>query len=45
MVIGNYFSHPGDQAEFRSDDEHHLLSSEGIKMDWYTLGRIITEQR
>ena len=45
LVIGSYHSHPGDQAEFRSDDEHHLLSSEGIKMDWYPLDRISEEQQ
>lgn len=37
LVIGNYHSHPAEQAEFRGADEHHLLSSEGIKMSWYPL--------
>jgi len=39
-VIGNYHSHPADQAEFRGIDEHHLLSNEGIQMGWYPLDDI-----
>jgi hypothetical protein len=35
LVIGNYHSHPGDQAEFRSADEHVRLGSQGIQMSWY----------
>jgi Glycosyl transferase family 2 len=42
LIIGNYHSHPGEQAEFRSADEHHLLSSEGIQMGWFPLDRIKT---
>ena len=30
VVIGNYHSHPGDQAEFRAADEHPLLSDPGV---------------
>jgi FkbM family methyltransferase len=29
VVIGNYHSHPGDQAEFRTADERHLLADPG----------------
>ncbi len=44
MVIGNYHSHPGEQAEFRSEDEHHLLSGEGVQMGWYPLRAINTSE-
>lgn len=37
IVIGNYHSHPREQAEFRGADEHQLLSSQGIQMSWYPL--------
>lgn len=30
VVIGNYHSHPNDQAEFRTPDERHLLSDPGV---------------
>jgi hypothetical protein len=40
LVIGNYHSHPAGQAEFRSEDEHHLLSAEGVQMGWYPLAAI-----
>jgi FkbM family methyltransferase len=30
VVIGNYYSHPGDQAEFRIPDERHLLTDPGV---------------
>jgi hypothetical protein len=30
VVIGNYHSHPGDQAEFRTPDERHLLVDPGV---------------
>jgi len=30
VVIGNYHSHPGDQAEFRIPDERQLLSDPGV---------------
>lgn len=44
LVVGNYHSHPGDQAEFRSGDEHALLSSEGIQMGWFPLEGIETAE-
>lgn len=44
LVVGNYHSHPGEQAEFRSDDEHHLLSDEGIQMAWFPLDDITLAQ-
>jgi len=37
LVIGNYHSHPGDQAEFRNADEHEKLTSEGILPEWFPL--------
>ena len=43
MIIGNYHSHPGDQAEFRSGDEHQLLGTEGIQLGWYPLDSIVKE--
>ena len=45
LVIGNYHSHPDDQAEFRSADEHHLLSSQGVQMGWFPLDGITQETR
>jgi hypothetical protein len=35
LVIGNYHSHPGDQAEFRGAGEQERLGSQGIQMSWY----------
>jgi hypothetical protein len=34
MIIGNYHSHPGSQAEFRKrpEDEHELLSRLGCSL-------------
>ena len=32
MIIGNYHSHPEDQAEFRTADERALLSDPGLAM-------------
>ena len=43
LIVGNYHSHPGDQAEFRSDDEHELLSTLGIRMSWYPHDAIAIE--
>ncbi len=43
LVIGNYHSHPGEQAEFRTHDEHHDLSSQGIQMGWFPLDGITQE--
>jgi hypothetical protein len=44
LVIGNYHSHPADQAEFRSADEHAKLSREGIRPGWYPLEGITVSQ-
>lgn len=44
LVIGNYHSHPADQAEFRSADEHEKLSSEGIRSEWFPLTDIDVRQ-
>lgn len=41
IVLGNYHSHPGDQAEFRSSNEHERLSTVGIQMSWYPQTGII----
>lgn len=35
LVIGNYHSHPGNQAEFRGADEHQMLSTQGIRLSWF----------
>jgi FkbM family methyltransferase len=32
VVIGNYHSHPEDQAEFRTSDERSLLSEPGVSL-------------
>ena len=32
FVIGNYHSHPQDQAEFRHADEHMLLEDPGVSL-------------
>ena len=40
LVVGNYHSHPGEQAEFRSADEHHLLGTDGVQMGWFPLDGI-----
>ena len=32
VVIGNYYSHPQDQAEFRHADEHALLNDPGVSL-------------
>jgi len=32
IVIGNYHSHPQDQAEFRARDERPLLSDPGVSL-------------
>lgn len=40
LVIGNYHSHPAEQAEFRAGDEHAQLGREGIVAGWYPLAGI-----
>jgi hypothetical protein len=32
MIIGNYHSHPSEQAEFREPDERPLLSTVGVSL-------------
>ena len=44
FVIGNYHSHPANQAEFRSEDEHELLSTQGIQMGWFPLDGVETAE-
>lgn len=44
LVIGNYHSHPAEQAEFRSADEHETLAREGVQPLWYPLTGIEIRQ-
>ncbi len=40
LVVGHYYSHPGEQAEFRGPDENARLATEGVRYDWYPLDGI-----
>jgi hypothetical protein len=40
VLIGNYHSHPGEQAEFRSADEHEVLAREGVRASNHPLDDI-----
>ena len=40
LVVGNYYSHPGEQAEFRGPNENEKLAAEGVRYDWYPLDEI-----
>jgi hypothetical protein len=44
LVIGNYHSHPGEQAEFRHADEHQRLNQEGVRPEWYPMDNIDVRQ-
>ncbi len=45
LVIGHYHSHPADQAEFRSADEHQLLATQGINLGWFPATDTTVEHR
>ncbi len=43
-ILGHYHSHPGGQAEFRSADEHGVLTATGISTRNYPLGTVEVQE-